>query len=438
MATALRFNAQTVLDIIPEALERADLSSGEEANFDFKLKIYFNTCQRANLQENNISLAFPIILNGPAQEYYYNTIHSFPNIEFLPLRPAFHDRFEYEELRRNVLVEWDSLNLQQTKNLNAEKSILTCFDLMLQRLRAVQHGPRHELRNDHFLLNKIITACKSVEACSYACFMPSENVKGLINDIRSSISTWESCHSTSNPDISFSDINFVDREFRYQPHSYRPHMKQSFSTTRQNEIHIKNKKRNIAKRQYFDRMGRPTNFAQIFQQFIQEYEHQPTAVDLDDNENFKEQLENFILEPLSDIIETQSESNNTSPSIFLASVGPIEENIIVQHLANKIFTHALTIHEKTIDIPSKSSTFLQERYNSSKEFFGIMIDTGAAAQSIAGYGQFLAYQKFSAITLNTNTAKEVTVKFRIGSATLVGSLNIKMPIGTVKFQYYSS
>ncbi|KHJ35222.1 hypothetical protein EV44_g3408 [Erysiphe necator] len=165
---------------------------------------------------------------------------------------------------------------------------------------------------------------------------------------------------------------------------------------------------------------------------IKEYEIHPTAVDLDDNEIFIEQLENLILDPMPDTLETQNESDNTSASIFFTSIGPINGNIIVQHLANKPFTHALTTHKNIIDNPSISSTFLHERYNS-EEFFGIMIDTGAAAQPTAGYGQFLAYQKLSAVTLNTNTAGEVTVKFRIGSAISIGSVNIKMPIGTVKF-----
>ncbi|KHJ32289.1 hypothetical protein EV44_g3486 [Erysiphe necator] len=390
------------------------------------------------------------MLRGNAQEYYYNLVHTSPNIEFLTLCQSFRDHFEGEELRRNVLDEWNSLTLQLTKNSNLEKPFSTFFDVMLQRLRALQHGLRQELRNDYFLHNKIITACKSVEACSYACFKPSESVTGLINDIRSSISTWKSCHPTLNSN-SLSDVNFVDRKFRYQPNSYHPHVKNSFRASRQNESHIKNKKRcivcrkqgcwssnhrkeelNEAKRQYFDKMGRPTNFTQRFQQFIKEYEIHPTAVDLDDNETFKEQLENLILEPVPDTLETQSESDNTSASIFFTSIGSINGNIIVQHLANKSFTHALTTHKYIIDNPSMSSKFLQERYNS-KEFFGIMIDTGAAAQSTAGYGQFLPYQKLSAVTLNTKTTSEVTVKFGIGSPTSIGSVNIKMPIGTVKF-----
>ncbi|KAI6245937.1 hypothetical protein HI914_06258 [Erysiphe necator] len=38
--------------------------NGDKANFDFKLTIFFNTCQRAGLPENSILLAFPIMLRG--------------------------------------------------------------------------------------------------------------------------------------------------------------------------------------------------------------------------------------------------------------------------------------------------------------------------------------------------------------------------------------
>ncbi|RKF83241.1 hypothetical protein GcM3_015039 [Golovinomyces cichoracearum] len=272
--------------------------NGEEANFDFKLTIFLNTCQRASLQENNILVVFPIMLK------------------------AFRDHFEGEELRRNVLDEWNSLTLQQTKNMNTEKSFQACFDLMLQRIRALQHGLRKELRNDYFLHNEIITACKSIEACSYACFKPSESVTGLINDIRSSISTWESCHPAPNTNSTFPDINFVDHEL------------------------------DESKSQYFERMGRPKIFNKRFQQFIQDYELQLTTENLDYSQIFMEQLENLVLEPQTDT-EIQPESDSTSSSIFLTSVGPVDGDIVVQNLTNKSFTHALTTCIDETDVPSK-------------------------------------------------------------------------------------
>ncbi|RKF75491.1 hypothetical protein GcM3_084022, partial [Golovinomyces cichoracearum] len=155
-------------------------------------------------------------------------------------------------------------------------------------------------------------------------------------------------------------------------------MKNSFRDSRQTDSQNKNKKRCIichkqecwssnhnkdeldeAKSQYFERMGRPKIFKKRFQQFIQDYELQLTTENLDDSQIFMEQLENLVLEPQTDT-EIQPESDSTSSSIFLKSVGPVDGDIVVQNLTNKSFTHALTTCKDEIDVPSKSSTFLQE------------------------------------------------------------------------------
>ena len=75
-----------------------------------------------------------------------------------------------------------------------------------------------------------------------------------------------------------------------------------------------------------------------------------------------------------------------------------------------------------------------ERYTP-KEFYGVMIDTGASKKSTAGYGQYLAYKT----TVNDNTdintmqAGAVNVQFGIGSTTSIGSVAVKTPIGLVDF-----
>ncbi|RKF75485.1 hypothetical protein GcM3_084026, partial [Golovinomyces cichoracearum] len=285
------------------------------------------------------------MLRGPAQDYYFNTIHNFPQIQFLPLCQAFRDHFEGEELRRNVLDEWNSLTLQQTKNMNTEKSFQACFDLMLQKLRALHYGLRKELRNDYFLHIKTITACKSVEACSYTYSKPSESVTGLINDIRSSISTWESCHPALNTNSRFPDINFVDRKFRYQTHLYRPHMKNSFRDSRKTDSQNKNKKRCIIchKKGCWSSNHNKDELDEAKANTSKEwadYVLQLTTENLDDSQIFMEQLENLVLEPQTDT-EIQTESDSTSSSIFLTSVGPLDGDIFVQNLTNKSFTHAL-------------------------------------------------------------------------------------------------
>ena len=41
-------------------------------SFDFKLTIFEDICRQANLQPNDYIVAFPNILKGLTQDYYYN------------------------------------------------------------------------------------------------------------------------------------------------------------------------------------------------------------------------------------------------------------------------------------------------------------------------------------------------------------------------------
>ena len=54
--------------------------------------------------------------------------------------------------------------------------------------------------------------------------------------------------------------------------------------------------------------------------------------------------------------------------------------------------------------------------------------------STAGHDQYLAFQEIdSSATLNTSSAGTVKIKFGIGTAASVGSLQVKTPIGVVEF-----
>jgi hypothetical protein len=85
--------------------------------------------------------------------------------------------------------------------------------------------------------------------------------------------------------------------------------------------------------------------------------------------------------------------------------------------------------------PCTDSKFLVEgRYND-RTFHGIMIDTGAAGKSTAGYSQYLAYQRTFDINIpiDATTKDDVNATFGIGSASSIGSINIPTPIGTIEF-----
>ena len=75
-----------------------------------------------------------------------------------------------------------------------------------------------------------------------------------------------------------------------------------------------------------------------------------------------------------------------------------------------------------------------ERYTP-KEFYGVMIDTGASKKSTAGYGQYLAYKATTNENADIDTTQTgaVNVQFGIGSTASIGSVTVKTPIGLVDF-----
>src|SRR6266568_4171498 len=74
-----------------------------------------------------------------------------------------------------------------------------------------------------------------------------------------------------------------------------------------------------------------------------------------------------------------------------------------------------------------------ERYTP-KEFYGVMIDTGASKKSTAGYRQYLAYKATNDnVDIDTTQTGAVNVQFGIGSTVSIRSVAVKTPIGLVDF-----
>jgi hypothetical protein len=78
------------------------------------------------------------------------------------------------------------------------------------------------------------------------------------------------------------------------------------------------------------------------------------------------------------------------------------------------------------------------RYDTNR-FYGIVIDTGAAKYSTAGFDQFQALQQTDdSIKLDRSTEGSVKVKFGIGTSSSLGSAIIDTPIGLIRFHIMPS
>ncbi|RKF60188.1 hypothetical protein GcC1_168013, partial [Golovinomyces cichoracearum] len=80
-------------------------------SFSYKIKMFLDSCSRAQLIENALSLAFPFMLKLTALEFYYSSFQGF-NLTIERLIQRFQDRFEGEEYRRNALLNWNNTNLR--------------------------------------------------------------------------------------------------------------------------------------------------------------------------------------------------------------------------------------------------------------------------------------------------------------------------------------
>jgi Na+-translocating ferredoxin:NAD+ oxidoreductase RnfC subunit len=90
-------------------------------------------------------------------------------------------------------------------SVNEDKSMKKCLQLLIKELRHLQHELETVLRTNEFIHNKLINACQEISACQYACFKPSETLVKLINDLKSSIMTYQKSH--------FTKIFFIDRRY---------------------------------------------------------------------------------------------------------------------------------------------------------------------------------------------------------------------------------
>ena len=99
--------------------------------------------------------------------------------------------------------------LKSIMQKNEKKPMEECLQLLIKDLRHLQNGLDIELCTDKFIYNKLINACQYVPACQYTFFKPADGLTGLINDLHSSIITFQK----ANPDNTQTQAFFIDRHY---------------------------------------------------------------------------------------------------------------------------------------------------------------------------------------------------------------------------------
>ncbi|KHJ32401.1 hypothetical protein EV44_g3490 [Erysiphe necator] len=396
------------------------------------------------------------MLRGLALDYYYTNIATHRIASFDQVCDATRKYFEGPEFKRNALSLWNALSFKSVMETDPGKSAQDCLQILVKELGHLQHGLDSELRTNKFLHNKIINGCQDVAAFQLACFKPSETMIGLLNDLRSSIATYEKLHGPIKSETFFTDRRYRNQDPRYlqkSPSSFSPstlksqkyvQVKKCFvyhipgcRFTRHNEEDkdksIQNYKRKFNKR--FDQNAR---------QYIIDFEGKEYEEKVFDDTSDAE-IDNERIDALIFDVDTITDNESDHRQYFTA-LGPIKDaESMAVNLANKSFVHATTkttpcdlnlSSHVTPQLPSPfsfTSSTTSSRYNS-KHFYGIMIDTGASKGSTAGYGQYVACKdNNSNINIDTSKAGLMNVQFGIGSTESIGSFILNTPIGTIEF-----
>lgn len=104
--------------------------------------------------------------------------------------------FERAEYRKSVLSRWNMTTLKSIIEKNERKLIEEYFQLFIKDLCHLHYGLDIEFPTNKFVHNKLINAYQDIPACQNACFKPADRLADLINDLRSSIITFQK----ANPD----------------------------------------------------------------------------------------------------------------------------------------------------------------------------------------------------------------------------------------------
>ena len=153
--------------------------------------------------------AYPTMISNLALDHYYTNLRNVAkSLPFDQLCNSTWHYFEGPKYRRTVLSKWNSTTLQSILNANTGKITRGCLQILIKELRHLQHGLDQNLRTDNFLHNKLVIACQELPACQYACFKPSDSLAGLINNLQSSIATYEKSHPNESTQAFFTDRRY--------------------------------------------------------------------------------------------------------------------------------------------------------------------------------------------------------------------------------------
>ena len=256
---------------------------------------------------------------------------------------------------------------------------------------------------------RLSTACESISACEIVCRKPPNAIQDLIQDLRSSTALQDRRSLLSPSETMYTDRRYRNRESSNRDQSRYP-SKPRYDSNNSNRDPKAKKRCFVCKKEGCWSTNHPKEERQ---RSIKQY--------ITDIEGGKE--ENNDDDTTDDTSDDNEADKREDDESFLTSMGPIDGKTAYRKLTNQATLHAVTGSKFTqdpyINIPGElplpalyqsAPRRLANRYGDD-HFRGLMIDTGAAHNSSAGFNQYLALRREQ--NVNINTDKAGTAKFQV-------------------------
>jgi hypothetical protein len=149
--------------------QKEDKYSGADDVLDTKLRVFYDLCPKAGVDQSDYPKAFSSMLSGEAKDYYFNKI-SGRRASLEQMIQMLKDHFKTEQQQEQKTTEWENTTLSGVRGKHPDKTLLECFDIMRNQLVKDQPILRPELHSDTVIRDRLYGACRAIPECNMALF----------------------------------------------------------------------------------------------------------------------------------------------------------------------------------------------------------------------------------------------------------------------------
>ncbi|KHJ31236.1 hypothetical protein EV44_g3404 [Erysiphe necator] len=301
-------------------------------SFTYKFSTFIDLASKSEIPQDALPTAFSTMLKGMALEYYYSCCQG-STLTISQLIRRFQEHFEGEEHRRNMLSEWNKVNLRNMFHKNPSKEKGLVFNEMVQILRATQRG-----------------SCSDIPACSSAILQQTHSISALCNNIYAALEYNETAIRTESSDL-VASAYLTDRKFHEWIQTSRQNSSHN-NSSHSNALTSSNPKKCFVCRQVGcwstnhsqqERTKARARFSKVVRAYVLEHDHSGDDENINDTEALILEIDEYII---------HDDQFTSDLNCFYTSISKVTAQDAENHfqvLANQSTYHTLTQDNKTSD-----------------------------------------------------------------------------------------